>query len=146
MEGTSEEKTKSMKKIFKKPNLSEKVKKIVFYPPTKSSAFWESQIIKEKQYLVLDVGRGGLTKKFKVEVLSNDTISIKSIFSVWDLLMWVLIAFLALIFVVSIVWQFHIGLTIFFAITCVALLISYILFYPYCWRTIRNSIRKLYGY
>lgn len=124
-------------------NLSEKVKNIVFYPPIKHLANWESKTIKEKQYFVLDIGRG-FTKKFKVEALSNDSITVKSIFSIWDLAMLFIITIFACMFPISIIFQFGIGSSIVFGVSFVLLLTNYALFYPYCWRTIRNSIRKLY--
>lgn len=130
-------------KKFSMTNLSEKIKNIVFYPPINTFAFWENKTIKEKQYFVLHIW-SGFKKRYKVETLSNDDISVRSIFSIWDLSMMFSIAIFAFMFPISIIFQFGIASILIHGISFVVLATYYVLFNIYCWRTIKNSIYELY--
>lgn len=131
-------------RIFTQPNLSEKVQNIVF-TPTEKLAKWEKKTIKGNQYFLLNIGHGGrrFVKKYKVETLSKDTIKLIPIFSIWDFSMLALMTLFAFLFTLSIIWDFGVGISIFFALTFVVLLLYYVLLYVSSWRTLKNRILSL---
>ena len=128
---------------FTKPELSEKVKNIIF----RSSNYenWKNEFVDEEQFFVLTIGAPWrhMRKKFRVETISKDTIAVKSVFSFWDFGMLNSIVFLVCFFVASIYYPMGKFSSIASSSVLLFTLTFYVVTYILAWRTIKRSIERI---
>lgn len=134
-----------MRKIYTKNNLSNKIKDLNLYNTSDHHIAWGYASKNEEFVLIAKIQSRGshFIKKFKVKTITKDTVSIKSVFSIFDLIFVCLIPIFAAISILLMVSDEILGGIL---VITFALLISIIpmLIYRNCWRAITNSIKNLY--